>query len=238
MTTETFTRVNAGASNGSAAYVASPLLTATAAALGRNTASFTGDGTTMVFSLPFPIGKLTAGDLVVKVATVTKTLVTHYTLQDNQPGVDTITFTSAPANAAAITVAEVLSKVVALDSVPDPFRPKSSNVVSVQAARLGQTSILLNKDGAATFNGNSSTMVFTLPFNIPLSDTVLVKVGGVTKTLGTDFTLTRPNTITFGSAPATGTGNITAQKQQVKTNIDDINGQEVAFTTTVTRTNS
>lgn len=60
-----------------------------------------------------------------------------------------------------------------------------------------------------TFNGDASTTAFTLSPKPVLPESETVTVGGVSQTRGTDYTIdNRTGVITFSTAPATGTNNI------------------------------
>ena len=67
------------------------------------------------------------------------------------------------------------------------------------------------------FDGDNSTLNFILS-SVPIKDdSYVVKVGGVTKTETTDYSLDKDTgLITFVSAPATGTDNIEVSYQSVK----------------------
>jgi hypothetical protein len=70
-------------------------------------ASYTGNASTTVFAVTFPF--LNATDLIVSVAGVVKTLTTHYTVSGGLGSPGSVTFLSAPANAAAIVISTVYS---------------------------------------------------------------------------------------------------------------------------------
>ena len=64
-----------------------------------------------------------------------------------------------------------------------------------------------------TYNGNGSTTVFPIPFKFLANTDIRFYVGGVLKTLTTDYTITGAGsdsggTLTALSAPASGTGNV------------------------------
>jgi hypothetical protein len=69
--------------------------------------SWTGDGTTKAFATTWPF--MEAADLVVSVAGVTKTLGSDYTVTGGSDAVGTVTFTTAPAAAAAVRIARSTS---------------------------------------------------------------------------------------------------------------------------------
>ena len=69
--------------------------------------SWTGDGTTTAFATSWPF--MEAADLVVSVAGVTKTLGSDYTVTGGTDAVGTVTFTTAPAAAAAVRIARSTS---------------------------------------------------------------------------------------------------------------------------------
>jgi len=67
-----------------------------------------------------------------------------------------------------------------------------------------------------TYNGDGSDTTFDITFPYLTHADIGVSVGGVTKTVGTDYTISG-NTVTFGTAPASGTDNV---KLYRNTNID------------------
>jgi hypothetical protein len=69
--------------------------------------SWTGDGTTKAFATTWPF--FDAADLVASVAGVTKTLGSDYTVTGGSDAVGTLTFTTAPAAAAAVRIARSTS---------------------------------------------------------------------------------------------------------------------------------
>lgn len=58
-----------------------------------------------------------------------------------------------------------------------------------------------------TYNGDGSDTTFDITFPYLTHADIGVSVGGVTKTVGTDYTISG-NTVTFGTAPASGTDNV------------------------------
>jgi hypothetical protein len=64
--------------------------------------TYTGNGATTAFTVPFKF--LASSHLVVTVAGVTKTLGSHYTVSGTGNPTGTVTFTTAPANAAAVVI--------------------------------------------------------------------------------------------------------------------------------------
>ena len=58
-----------------------------------------------------------------------------------------------------------------------------------------------------TYNGDGSDTTFDITFPYLTHADIGVSVGGVTKTVGTDYTITG-NTVTFTTAPASGTANV------------------------------
>lgn len=69
--------------------------------------SYTGNASTKTFAVPYPF--LETNDLVVTIGGVTKTLGTDYTVTGGNGGQGSITFGTAPANAAAIVISTVYS---------------------------------------------------------------------------------------------------------------------------------
>lgn len=69
--------------------------------------SYTGNASIKTFVVPYPF--LETNDLVVKVAGVTKTLGTDYTVSGGNGAQGSITFGTAPANAAAIVISTIYS---------------------------------------------------------------------------------------------------------------------------------
>jgi len=67
-----------------------------------------------------------------------------------------------------------------------------------------------------TYNGDGSDKTFDITFPYLTHADIGVSVGGVTKTVDTDYTISG-NTVTFGTAPASGTDNV---KLYRNTNID------------------
>jgi len=67
-----------------------------------------------------------------------------------------------------------------------------------------------------TYNGDGSDTTFDITFPYLTHADIGVSVGGVTKTVGTDYTISG-DTVTFGTAPASGTDNV---KLYRNTNID------------------
>ena len=67
-----------------------------------------------------------------------------------------------------------------------------------------------------TYNGDGSDTTFDITFPYLTHADIGVSVGGVTKTVGTDYSITG-NTVTFTTAPASGTANV---KLYRNTNID------------------
>jgi hypothetical protein len=68
--------------------------------------SYTGNGATTAFTVTFPFQKTT--DLVVTVAGVTKSLGADYSVTGAGNATGTVTFTTAPANAAAVVIARLV----------------------------------------------------------------------------------------------------------------------------------
>jgi hypothetical protein len=85
----------------------------------------------------------------------------------------------------------------------------------------------------STYTGDGSTTAYTIPFGYIDSSHLVVTVGGVTKTLNTDFTLTSASTLTFNSAPAnaatikiervTSTNALVTYQQGALISADDLN---------------
>lgn len=90
-----------------------------------------------------------------------------------------------------------------------------------------------------TFSGDGSTVAFTLSndlddFNIDVSNyntSVLIDIGGVVSTPSTGYAITNGNTLTFTSAPASGTNNITVRYLFNKIKVTHPNHQMYQSTT-------
>ena len=67
-----------------------------------------------------------------------------------------------------------------------------------------------------TYNGDGSDTTFDITFPYLTHADIGVSVGGVTKTVGSDYSITG-NTVTFTTAPVSGTANV---KLYRNTNID------------------
>lgn len=58
------------------------------------------------------------------------------------------------------------------------------------------------------YDGDGSTVLYSITFPYISASHVIVTVGGVTKTLGVDYTMPTTSTLQFTTAPASGTKNI------------------------------
>jgi hypothetical protein len=67
------------------------------------------------------------------------------------------------------------------------------------------------------FNGNGSTTLFSFTFEYLEESDVKVSVDGVVKTQTTDYTFANATTISFNTAPASGTDNVRIYRD---TNVD------------------
>lgn len=90
------------------------------------------------------------------------------------------------------------------------------NVVRV----VGEDAANATSSTTNTFDGDGIETDFTLDFEPISVDTITVTVGGTTQTPTTDYTVSG-TTLTFTSAPATGTDNITVVEKQLIKNEDD-----------------
>lgn len=114
----------------------------------------TGDGATVDFSFDFKVQ--TVSDLAVYVADVLKTYTTHYTAVLNSNGVGgTVTFVSAPANAAAIVItrAVALTQGTALPvqgNIPERTVENMFDKLTLQTQELDARAIQLPPNTATT----------------------------------------------------------------------------------------
>ena len=143
----------------------------------------TGDGSTATFTLDFPVAQ--AGQLLVSMDGIVQEPDFAYNISLST-GTPQITFASAPANGARIFVVFLGRSSVAM--------------VSAQAS-----------PHIDEFNGNGSTTAFTLT-RVPSAgnkDNFIVFINNVYQRYGSSYAYTvNGTTITFTSAPPSGTNNI------------------------------
>ena len=92
------------------------------------------------------------------------------------------------------------------------FLSYGSSLKNVRVVGTGATNA--SSKPVATFSGNGTLTNFTLPY-APISVTsIIVKVGGVVQTPTTAYTVSG-TTLTFTTAPTTGTNNVTVTEKQL-----------------------
>jgi hypothetical protein len=109
-----------------------------------------------------------------------------------------------------VTVAGVTKTLTTDYTVTSPST--AGGTVTFTVAPANATSVVIAVKN--TWNGDGVTVAFPFHFPVKYINTLVVKVGGVTKAYSTDYTITAGlgtttgGTVTFTAAPAVGTDNV------------------------------
>lgn len=82
-----------------------------------------------------------------------------------------------------------------------------SDLSGIEYKTVAAADTIISNYEEGAFDGNNSTTVFTLPFAPAAQNALLIWVGDVRQRPGTDYTISGTS-LTFTTAPPTGTGNI------------------------------
>lgn len=103
---------------------------------------------------------------------------------------------------------------ISLVTGADGFRSDDvGKLVEINGGLCELTSVTGIASASDAHNGDASTLVFAYTFLIVLNTEIVVEVGGVVQTLGTDYTVqgvggTTGRTVTFTTAPPVGVNNV------------------------------